>query len=480
MGYTVLIFDNRAADSQLLAQVLRDKFGYHTITTDTTEYDIQWITSGHQHQPDLILIDIADNGTKIIQIIRQMKTYRPQLPIIIMTQYGSDDFAMSAIAAGANDFITKPVSIERLRLSIQNALKIQNLNNEISRLQRKNTGHLLLSDLIGQAESFKKTIRLAEKSSSSNLPVRIDGEQGTGRESLARAIHGSSSRVGKPFLVFNCQDINHGSAETLLFGKVESSDRFTIKAGMLQAADQGTLYFNEITCLPLPLQQRLLNVINDNEIKPIGAYLPIAVDVRVMCSNSRETGDALFKGLLHNGLHDKLCVMAIPLPSLRSRKEDIAALAQHFLNIYAASENRFPAKLSEDAIESLQNQPWLGNIRQMANLLHRAVLLSQLDQIDAATLRLVQQLEPVHYSVNKLSPSDTVTIFDRQGQVKKLRSIENEAIILALKYSNGCMTKAARNLGIGRSTLYRKIDEMGAYMPLENQTTRPIMPVSAR
>ena len=200
MAYTIFILDNHKTQETSLAQILKDKFGYSTIVSDSADYGIRWIKSCSQPQPDLFLIDMISSGEDIANIVRQIKAYKNQLPIIVMTQYGNEGQITPAIAAGADDFITKPVSLNRLKLTLENAFKIQHMNNEIARQKRKNMGHTHLSDLIGESEPFKKTIHLCENITAVDTPVWIHGEQGSGRESFARAIHGGSPRAGNPWL----------------------------------------------------------------------------------------------------------------------------------------------------------------------------------------------------------------------------------------------------------------------------------------
>ena len=461
MAYTILIFNDHVNQPNSLSKIIRDKFGYQTVSADTVEYGIRWLISCSQPQPDLILIELLNGSDEVFNIIRQIKAYKPQLPIIIMAQYGNEDHAARAISAGANDFLTKPVSIERLKLSLQNALKIQHMSNTIARLERKNSEQVCFSDLVGESELFKSVVNAAEKAAVSDAPVWINGEQGTGRELMARAIHGSSHRAGKPFITINCDKLNNEQAETMLFGRAEIPGKSKAVTGKLQSAHQGTVYFYEINCMPSHLQQRIIEMIRERKITPLGSHNAIPVDVRIICSNSVNIETAMTKGAFSNVLYEKLHVSDITIPPLRARREDIALLAQYFLNQNAATENKFPAILAPDAIRLLEEHPWPGNARQLCNLLSRVVLLSQLDHVDAATIRLIQQLEPVNYaSVNKQMPSGSQAYFDVKGQIKKLRLIEKEVIKLAIEDSGGCMTRAARNLGIGRSTLYRKIDEM--------------------
>ena len=245
-----------------------------------------------------------------------------------------------------------------------------------------------------------------------------------------------------------------------MFGKAEIAGKSKAIIGKLQFADKGTVYFDEISRLPAYVQQRLIEVLRDRRVTQMGSYAASSLDIRIICSNNFDIEDCVEKGEFSNVLYDKLNVSHIVLPSLRARRDDVVVLSEHLLKQNAAAENRFPPVLTKDAIQLLEQQPWSGNVRQLYNLLSRVVLLSQLDQVDAATIRLVQQLEPVNYTLAKSWHTNAHAYFDVKGQIKKLRSIENEVIQLAIESSGGCMTRAAKNLGIGRSTLYRKMDEM--------------------
>ena len=462
MSYTILVYDDHADQSQNLAKVIREKTGCSTIMADTAEYGIRWLKSLSQPQPDMVLIDLQHTGEQAIEIIRQAKAHKPQLPIVVITPYGNESLATPALNAGAIDFLCKPFSMERLKLCVHNALKQQYMSSVIARLERKHSGHVHFSDLIGKDDSFKKALNLAEQAASSRENVWIDGEYGTGRETLARAIHGSGAGAGKPFVVVNCETIAPESAEVLLFGKEQIAGVSRARLGKLEEAQGGTLFLTEITGLSLHLQQRLFDTLRSCELRRNGAHQSMPLNVRIMCSNSKPLEHTLRTGGFNEALLAKLKGIEIQMPPLRDRKSDVVALAEHFLKTQSAKENKFSHGLSADAAALLESHNWAGNLNQLANLMARVALLTHQDQVDAGTIRLVQQLEPVNYPVPAQYTGEATAsnFIDVSGKVKKLRSIEMEAIQLAIRHSGGCMTKAAKTLGIGRSTLYRKVEEM--------------------
>lgn len=321
MSYTILMFDDQPIQPHAVSQVVSQRLGYRTIISDTVDYGIGWITSVNQPQPDLIMIDLTNNIEGMMKIIRQAKAFKPQLPIVVVTQYGQEELMIPAIDAGATDFISKPTSMERIRLTIQNVLKIQHMNNSISRLERKYTGAMNFNDLVGQNKVFASAMSMGKMAAGCSFPVWIDGEHGTGREVMARAIHGSSDRAGKPFISINCERLQENGGEALLFGSSDSTKPGSTKLGRLREAGHGTIYLREITNMPMQLQHRILELINHNELQ-----------ARIICSNSKNTDTILQHGHFSQGLYDRLRKIRVPLPPLRERKQDIKVLAENFMS----------------------------------------------------------------------------------------------------------------------------------------------------
>jgi len=476
----ILIVDDEASQRHMMEYAIRQKLGYHAVMAANGEDALRRVRSGGE-LPHLMLVDLELPDCEGIRIIREVKAVSPQMPVIALTPHGDEAYAVQAMRAGANDFLAKPVMLERLKLSIQQALKIRRMSSHIARLERGMSGHVDFSDIVGRSPALKDALALARYAASSRLPVWIEGKYGTGKELLARAIHGGSDRAGKPFVTVHCASLPAEGAEAMLFGQETLAGEVHFILGKLREADQGTLLLKEIDALPQALQRRLFETLGEGRITPLGASASIALDVRVLCTASGDCGAKLRQGMFYSGLYERLRGLCIALPPLCERREDIPALAKHFVRLYAASENKSIYGLTEDALAYLAEASWPGNVRQLAHLLWRSVLLCNQDLLDNADIRLIQQLQPVHYNIRQESMAGAPSLLDTQGRIRKLKLIEEEVIRFALSHSGGCMTRAARSLGIGRSTLYRRVSLLGMKDQISraNHTMRPTMKVSS-
>jgi DNA-binding NtrC family response regulator len=460
MPKKILIVDPDAAQLNLTEYTIRQKLGYHTITAASAGEALQLMRGGEVSPPDLILIDVGMATVAGKQVLRELKSAAPQLPVVVLIPYGGEAYAGPLVAAGASDFLTKPLVPERLKVSIQNVLKIQRMSHHLSRMERKLAGHVHFTDIIGSTSALQRAISSGREAAVCDTPVWLEGEYGTGKELLARAIHGSSQRAGHAFVSLNCKTLFDDAAETVIFGRDAKPGTLHFILGKLREAHRGTLLLKDIGMLRPLLQHRLLDMlqratITDND--PAGA-----IDVRLICSDNGHARTMIGQGHFSHILYQHLAGISIALPPLRDRRHDIIPLAKHLVSLHSASENKDMHGLTEGALQHLAMAQWPGNIRQLSHLLWRSVLLCNQEMLDVGDIRLIQQLQPVYYGGyhdNALSAASPL-LFDGQGQIKKLKSIEDEVIRFALRYSDGCMTRAARTLGIGRSTLYRRVNEL--------------------
>lgn len=482
MSETILIVDYMAAQRNGIEEVIQKKLQYNTMSLHNGEAAVRWLKAGRQPQPDFIVLDMHTMPTEEnIRIIREIRTCKTNLPLIVLAHYGEDNDAARAVEAGACDFLTKPVGLQRLKISIQNAMRIQRLNSRIAQLERKVGGHISFMDIIGKSPEMMGIISLAEKAAQSKAPLWLEGKAGVGKEWLARAIHGSSSRAGKPFVIVDCRHLSAETAAASIFGQEQMMGRQQFVLGKVREANGGTLLFKEITALPQHLHNHLIETITENALVPLGSYSSIPLDIRIICTSTLSPNQ-MSEGFLNSALYRKLKGITIYIPELAERKMDIAPLARHFIRMHSTAENKFIYGLNDAAMELLCNQPWPGNVRQLSNLLYRAVILCNQETLDAGNLHLVQHLEPFNYKGSlHVVATGAPALVDREGRVRKLRAIEDEVIAYALRHADGCMTRAARNLGIGRSTLYRRVNEMSleGYVSRANQTTRPMMAASS-
>src|SRR6201999_1995342 len=308
------------------------------------------------------------------------------IPVIVQTAHGGIDNVISAMRAGAQDFVVKPVGMERLQVSLRNALNTSALKGELQRIRHSREGRLTFSDIITRSDAMASVLRTSQKAASSQIPVLIEGESGVGKELFARAIHGSGERKAKPFVAVNCGAIPDNLVESILFGHEKgaftgATERHT---GKFVEASGGTLFLDEISELPLNAQVKLLRALREGEVEAVGGRRPVKVDVRIISATNRQLLDHVKGGHFREDLFYRLHVLPLTLPPLRARREDIPHLLRHFLARFCAEENRSITGISGEAMALLSQLDWPGNIRQLENTVYRAVVMSESDQLDVA------------------------------------------------------------------------------------------------
>jgi len=414
--------------------------------------------------------------------------------------------------AGAVDFVVKPVGAERLHVSLRNALNASALEGELQRMKKSRSGTLGFADIITKTAPMQAVIRVAEKAAASAIPVLIGGESGVGKELIARAIHGSGARRSKPFVAVNCGAIPDHLVESILFG--HEAGAFTGATGRhigkFVEASGGTLFLDEVTELPLGSQVKLLRAIQEGEVDTVGGRKPVKVDVRLVSASNRNLMAAVNEGRFREDLFYRLSVLPIAVPPLRERAEDIPDLVRHFLARFAAEEGKRVRVVTAEAMSLLAAHPWPGNVRQLENAIFRAVVLAETDaigidefpQIAAPAARRKATASGLHFATIDVAGSTaaepepislpaseapaldadpsimpdplvitadqgaphtgtSVAIVDGAGDVRPLDAIEADLIRFAIARYHGQMSEVARRLQIGRSTLYRRLRELG-------------------
>lgn len=481
MVKTVLIVDDDPTQRRLMRAVC-EKGGYPVLQADSGENALALLHSPQGQDVGLMMLDLRMPGLGGMETLTRAKSFREDLPVIVLTAQGGIDTVVEAMQNGAADFFVKPASPERVMVSINNALNISTLKGEVSRLKRKHEGAMGFKDLVGDSAALAHVMRLGERAAASNIPILITGESGAGKEVIARAIQGSSERAGRPFITVNCGAIPENLVESILFGHEKGS--FTganaKHIGKFQEADGGTIFLDEVGELPLDMQVKLLRVLQESEVDPIGAKRPVKVDVRVISATNRELTEEVKNGTFREDLFYRLNVFPIEAPALRGRPEDIPALIEHFIRRYNAEERRDVRGVRHEVMEVLKAHPWPGNVRQLENAIFRAVVLAEGAYLSAEDFPFlaeefraagIESGPPVLANepgaetqaaivADASAPIESaVALFDREGHLRSMQEIEKDLIQLAIDTYEGKMSEVARRLGMGRSTLYRKLRE---------------------
>jgi len=491
MAVCVLIVDDDPVQRRLLEAAVT-KFGYETVLADGGEAALKLLEGG---EISVVILDLAMPGIDGIGVLTAMRERGIALPVIVQTAQGGIETVVTAMRHGAFDFVVKPASPERLKTAISNALKIEALGNEAKRSSRGG-GTLTFKDMITRSPAMERVIRLGQKAAASNIPILIEGESGVGKELVARAIQGSSARRSKPFVTVNCGAIPDNLVESILFGHEKGSFTGATEkhTGKFVEAHTGTLFLDEIGDLPLDVQVKLLRAVQDGEVDPVGGRATVKVDIRLISATHRNLLQQVKDGKFREDLFYRLNVYPIHVPPLRERRDDIPHLVRHFMANVAPSDRRGRIMdISSRVLSMLQAYDWPGNIRQLENAVFRASVLCEGDvlteeefpQIRAQVEGIVELDEAVadealpaipepaslrsggermHVAPPAIVPETRFGILkalDDRGNVRSLADVELEMIKLAIDHYNGQMSEVARRLGIGRSTLYRKLKEYG-------------------
>jgi DNA-binding NtrC family response regulator len=485
MAQTILIVDDDPVQRRLLEAAIT-RSGMTVVTAPGGQPALDLLHGPRGEQISIVLLDLVMPDMDGLTVLAKLRVSNPNLPVIVLTAKGGIDSAVEAMRAGASDFLVKPASPERITVSIRNALKIGTLSGEVSRLKKKVDNRLVFDDLVAKSGEMRQVIRLGQRAAQSNIPILIEGESGVGKELVARAIQGSSERAGKPFVTVNCGAIPENLIESILFGHEKGS--FTGATdkhlGKFQEADGGTLFLDEIGELRLDMQVKLLRALQEGEVDPVGGKRPVKVDVRIISATNRDLAERARDGQFREDLYYRLNVFPIFVPPLRQRREDVPFLARHFIARFAAEESKPVAGLTPEASELIEKFEWPGNVRQLENTIFRAVVLCDGTTLDVcdfpqiaaamgvdalvrrpvasaeAPLRMHQMSARAPAPVLEVSPY-AMSATDAAGHMRKLEDMESEIIRLAISRYDGHMSEVARRLGIGRSTLYRKLKDFG-------------------
>jgi len=480
MAKTVLVVDDDPTQRRLIQAVL-EREGFKVVHAENGDDAIQRLMSGAT--ADVVLLDLMMPGLSGQDTLYEMRARGFNQPVIVVTATGGIETVVQAMQAGAVDFFVKPAAPERILVSIRNALNMGALKGEVERLKKHASGRTTFEDLIGGSAPMIMVKRLGERGAKSGIPILITGESGVGKEVIARAVHGSSDRAGKPFVAVNCGAIPENLVESILFGHEKGS--FTGASdkhlGKFQEANGGTLFLDEVGELPLDVQVKLLRALQESEIDPIGAKRSVKVDVRIVSATNRDLSQAVAEGRFREDLFYRLNVYPIEAPALRERREDVPALVDAFVRRFNVEEGKSVVGAAPETLAFLTAYDWPGNVRQLENAVYRAIVLADapylqphdFPSISGVAAPPPEALAGSHASAPAASPAAAaaavadgapdapVRILDGRGHLRTLEDIERDLIQLAIEIYAGHMSEVARRLGIGRSTLYRKVRENG-------------------
>ena len=460
----LMVIDDEPAQRRLIAAIAARR-GWRTIFASEPETAIATLGTPDGMALDAILLDHWSPDADAGSLIGELRARRPALPILMLTANGSVAAAVDAMRAGATDFLVKPISAERLLTALDAA--VGTITGELRPLTEKLSASLAFEEIVGAAPQFRAALAIAAKAARARVPMLIEGESGVGKEVVADAIHAASPRGRKPMVRVNCGAIPANLVESELFGheKGAFTGAFERKIGRFQDADGGTLFLDEVGEMPLDAQVKLLRVLQSGEVQPVGARHAREVDVRIIAATNKTLLEEVEAGRFREDLYYRLNVVQVTIPPLRERPDDIAPLARHLLGRIATQPGLRPLGITDDALALLVQYDWPGNVRQLQNALFRAAVLCDGDALTHADFPQIATLAGARnqpkVAAGSLVGANGVTLFHADGNLRALEEIEADVIRLAIGHYRGRMTEVARRLGIGRSTLYRKLGELG-------------------
>ncbi len=488
----VLIVDDDPVQLRLTSEVAR-RAGFTPVTAAGGDEALAALRANPGF--GVVILDLVMPDRDGMAVMEAMAREQITAPVIIQTAHSSLDTVVSAMRQGAVDFFVKPVAPERLIVSLRNALKLDELETIVRTDRNRRAGMLGLADIVTRSPAMHRVLTLSQKAAKSPIPVMIEGETGTGKELIARVIQGMSDRATKPFVTVNCGAIPANLVESTLFGHKKGAFTGAVAdhAGKFVEAHGGTLFLDEIGELPLEAQAKLLRALQQGEIEPIGSSKIERVNVRVISATNRRLMALAQTGEFREDLYYRLNVFPIYLPPLRERPEDVELLTSHFIARFAAEAGKRIAGISAGALDMLTAYNWPGNIRQLENAVYRAIVLSDggyleiadfpqivaqargRDEMAKLTEALPSPSAPVHIDAARPLRQQIETreaipdrFLDAEGEITPLETLERDLIEFALRRCGGRMSKVARALKIGRSTLYRKLREYGLEGDIES------------
>ncbi len=450
MALDILIVDDERDIRELVAGVLSDE-GYECRTAgDSTSA----LAAVDERRPSLVLLDVWLHGSPMdgLEVLDEIKKREPELPVIIFSGHGNIDTAVSAVGRGAVDFIEKPFEAEKLLLLVQRATETERLRRENTRLRE---GIARGEEFTGNSVAINAVRATLKRVATTGSRVMISGPGGSGKEVAARLLHAWSNRADHAFVIVNSARITPERFEQELFG--EEADGKLVRPGLLELADGGTLYLDEVADMPLSTQARILRVLTEQSFVRVGGNRQIAVDVRVVSSSSRDLTSEMEQKNFREDLFYRLNVVPVAIPSLAERRDDIPALADHFFTRYAAEQGIPPPEISADAIAALQAYDWPGNVRQLRNVVERTVILTPRDRLTTVEADML----PSEVTGGRLSGGTGISAMMGVPLREARESFEREYLTIQIRRFSGNISKTASFIGMERSALHRKLKLLG-------------------
>jgi two-component system response regulator HydG len=466
MSSRILIVDDDLAFCQTLERGLSRR-GFEVACQQGAEQALNWL---QDHEVDVVLTDLRMRGMDGLALCERVATNRPDVPVVVITAFGTYETAVAAMRAKAYDFVSKPVELDQLGFTLERAAKHKALTEEVKRLRRDGGAVTRDEELLGSSVAMRKVHELIERVAATDATVLLTGETGTGKELVARALHRASPRKAQPFVAVNCAAIPEALLESELFGHVKGAftDAHTTRTGILAQAEGGTVFLDEIGEMPAALQPKLLRALQERRIRPVGQDAEVPFNARVVCATNADLDQAVEEGRFRSDLYFRINVVQIELPPLRARGMDVLTLAQHFVEKFAKQAGKAMTGISKNAAERLLEYSWPGNVRELQSCVERAVALAQFEEI------LVEDLPE---RIRRYRRSQIVLSSDDPGELVPLEEIERRYILRVLEACGWRRMEAARILKLDRKTLYRKLERYGV-RPHRNgaptgQTTPP-------
>ncbi|MFI5308324.1 MAG: sigma-54-dependent transcriptional regulator [Polyangiales bacterium] len=424
-------------------------------------FEVAWRTSGDEglrllgaHDFDVVVTDLNMRGLNGIDLCAKVAEIGADVPVVVITAFGSLETAIAAMRAGAYDFITKPFDLEALELTLIRAVQHRRLRQEVSRLQRAVSDASHLGEIVGASPAMKRIYDLVDRVAETDASVLITGESGTGKELIARALHARSKRHEGPFVAINCSAVPEALLESELFGHAKGAftDAKSTRSGLFAEARAGTLFLDEIGEMSLSLQPKLLRALQERTIRPVGADTEVPFDARIITATNRDLETAVEEKRFREDLFYRINVIHIEIPPLRARGSDVLVLAQHFVARFAAQFNKPVRGLTAEAAEKLMAYAWPGNVRELQNAVERAVALTRFEQL---------AVEDLPEKIRDYRQSHVLLSSDDPSELAPLEEVERRYILRVVETLGGNRTLSARVLGLDRKTLYRKLQRYG-------------------